>query len=868
MTQQGAGPPPCYTRGVSQDPQQAAALQPPPEEEPRPSFLAPLVFSVVLAAAVISGAVTANQRFGAELQREEDEELRAVASIRAEQVASWRAERLASGRVLAQLVGAAVDAHGWPTQGEPQDALLRQLETARVGHRDVVAVAVLDGAGRVRHAVGLPAAAVELPTLVPLLAEASRQGGPFLSEPHAAAPGQPPHLDLVAPFPGQGAAAGGFAVVRLDAARVVFGELLAWPVPSHSAQVVVLRVDGGRFTVLGGSGAGVPPPLATRPLTGGDALALAARGERGTLMARRADGAEVLATALPVAGTRWVLVATQDLAESLAPLRTQTLTVQVGLGLILVVLLAAAAMWWRLQVAGWERRRERARAARAALEERIAILSRHSNDMMVLSDEQQLLVDVNERTCELLGYTREELVGRPVRDLRDPSTLPDFPIRTKQEIADGGAIFETRFCRKDGVTFPVEVSVRTAVFGGRRFFQGIIRDITERRKLELQLQLADRMASVGTLAAGVAHEINNPLAYVLANLDFALGELGQPVPEGGEVRRALDEAKDGAVRVREIVRDLKAFSRGRDLERERLDVRRVLQSAVGLAQNEIRHRARLSVELLDVPAVLGSEHRLGQVFLNLLINAAQAVPEGAADANLVNVVASVADDGRVAVEITDTGAGIPEEILPRIFDPFFTTKPVGVGTGLGLSIVHGIVAGMGGEIKVRSEPGQGTIFTVLLPPAPAEAAAPAAAALPGAVPAPTPLPAGGAKVLVVDDEPLVGRAVGRILSPPHRVTLASSGAEALALLAQHGFDVVLCDLMMPGMSGMELHDRLAADAPEVARRMIFLTGGAFTDGARDFLARVPNARIEKPFEPAALRTAVATWLSEGGPAGA
>jgi len=526
-----------------------------------------------------------------------------------------------------------------------------------------------------------------------------------------------------------------------------------------------------------------------------------------------------------------------------------------GLGLLVLGLPASAVLWWRVRLAGFEQRRERALGEREVLQERISILSRHANDMMVLSDEHQLVVDVNERACELLGYPREALLGQPVQSLRDPTTLADFDLRTRQEIERGHAIFETRYRRQDGSTFPVEVSVRTADIGGKRFFQGIARDISERRQLELQLQLADRMASVGTLAAGVAHEINNPLAYVLANLDFSLAELTHPTPDGGELKRALGEARDGAVRVREIVRDLKAFSRGRDEEQELLDVRRVLQAAVGMAQNEIRHRARLSIELLDVPPVLGSEHRLSQVFLNLLINAAQAIPEGSSDAHLVNVATSTAEDGRVAVEVTDTGAGIPEAVLPRVFDPFFTTKPVGVGTGLGLSIVHGIVAGMGGEIKVRSELGQGTIFTVLLPPAPAQA------------PTPAPHPprpaaaAGSASVLVVDDEPLVGRAVGRILSPPHRVTLASSGAEALALAEVNRYDVVLCDLMMPGMSGMDLHQRLGRTAPGVAGRMIFLTGGAFTEGARAFLARVSNARLEKPFEPAALREAVAAALA-------
>ena len=226
--------------------------------------------------------------------------------------------------------------------------------------------------------------------------------------------------------------------------------------------------------------------------------------------------------------------------------------------------------------------------------------------------------------------------------------------------------------------------------------------------------LADRMASVGTLAAGVAHEINNPLAFILANVEFALAELRGRGGRATEVLRALGEARDGGLRVREIVRDLKAFSRAGRGGQRAVDLRRVLQSALGLAQNEIRHRARLEVDVGDIPPVMGSEHRLGQVFLNLLINAAQAIPEGRAAENVVRAITATAPDGRALVEISDTGTGIPPDVLPRIFDPFFTTKPVGVGTGLGLSICHGIVSGLGGEIHVESTLGRGTTFRVLL----------------------------------------------------------------------------------------------------------------------------------------------------------
>jgi PAS domain S-box-containing protein len=517
---------------------------------------------------------------------------------------------------------------------------------------------------------------------------------------------------------------------------------------------------------------------------------------------------------------------------------------------------SATVLSWHRQVDRWEARRERARHERAALEARIDILLRHANDMMVLTDEHQVLVDVNDRACEALGYAREELLGQDVRLLRDPATLADFEARTAEEIEKGGLIFETRYRRKDGSTFPVESSVRTAVVGGRRFFQGVVRDITERRRLELQLQLADRMASVGSLAAGVAHEINNPLAYLVANLDFVLTELDRPGHDEAEVRRALAEAHHGSLRVREIVRDLRSFSRGQDSARERLDVRRALQSAVSLAQSEIRSRARLALELGEVPPVLANEHRLGQALLNLLVNAAQAIPPGDPDRHVVQATTALAEDGRVAVEIADTGAGIPASALPHIFDPFFTTRPVGTGTGLGLAIVHGIVTDLGGEIRVRSEPGHGSIFTVLLPPAPPAEDPALTPPPPVAVAAPT-----AARILLVDDEPLVGRAVARVLSPPHQVTVATSAEEGLRLLEAGGWDAVLCDLMMPGLTGMELHARVAAARPEDAARIVFLSGGAFSDGAREFLERVPNPRVDKPFDPAALRRVVAAAVA-------
>jgi CheY-like chemotaxis protein len=210
----------------------------------------------------------------------------------------------------------------------------------------------------------------------------------------------------------------------------------------------------------------------------------------------------------------------------------------------------------------------------------------------------------------------------------------------------------------------------------------------------------------------------------------------------------------------------------------------------------------------------------------------------------------------VLVEVVDTGAGIPPELLPRIFDPFFTTKPVGVGTGLGLAIVHTIVTELGGEVRVRSLPGQGSTFEVDLPAARAPGGGDRRESV-----EPTQFRIG--RILLVDDEPLVGRAVARVLSPPHEVILAESGPDALARIegGDRAFDLVLCDLMMPGMSGMDLHDRLRSIAPELSRRVVFLTGGAANPEARAFLERSQRPFVEKPFDPPALRRVVSAILA-------
>jgi CheY-like chemotaxis protein len=386
----------------------------------------------------------------------------------------------------------------------------------------------------------------------------------------------------------------------------------------------------------------------------------------------------------------------------------------------------------------------------------------------------------------------------------------------------------------------------------------VFRDVTAERAAQARMLVSERMASLGTLAAGVGHEINNPLMSVLGNLEMAIGDLRKIRREHGdidflELGEELRDAKEAGERVRNIVRDLKLFSRTDEETRGEVHVEKVMESSLRMVWNEIRHRAQLVRDFKPVPAVLANESRLGQVFLNLVINAAQAIPEGRANQNEIRVATSVAADGRVRIEVSDTGSGMTPEVIGRIFTPFFTTKPIGVGTGLGLAICHQLVTAVGGDITVDSTPGRGTTFTVLLPPM----AVPHGVA---ASEAPPVRPSLIGKVLVIDDDVMVATTIRRALRE-HDVVALSDPLEAIRQIdAGQRFDVILCDLMMPNITGMDVHAELMRRAPEMAERMVFITGGAFTEQAREFLEHRPS--VEKPVDLETLRALIINKLQE------
>jgi PAS domain S-box-containing protein len=365
-------------------------------------------------------------------------------------------------------------------------------------------------------------------------------------------------------------------------------------------------------------------------------------------------------------------------------------------------------------------------------EERVLLRERETRavfeavqDALVTFDDACHVVEVNAAACALFGRPRAALLGSPLQLL-----LAVGDDRRGEELlaavaARGRASGALEVQRDDGSLAAVEASAVAAVLPGRHL--AVLRDVTEPRRLQAQLAASDRMASIGTLAAGVAHELNNPLAYVSGNISFAIEELkAGPARAGGELDEALREALDGTERMKQIIRAMRTFARPDEGRVGPVEVPRVVEACVAMAWNEVKHRATLVRELAPVPPVRGSEAHIGQVLLNLLLNAAQAIPEGDPARHHITMGARPLPDGRVELSVADTGRGIAPEHLPRLFDPFFTTRPVGGGTGLGLFVAHSLALAMGGSIEVESQPGQGSRFRLLLPAAePAVAPGPA-----------------------------------------------------------------------------------------------------------------------------------------------
>jgi signal transduction histidine kinase/CheY-like chemotaxis protein len=500
--------------------------------------------------------------------------------------------------------------------------------------------------------------------------------------------------------------------------------------------------------------------------------------------------------------------------------------------------------------------------------------------MVALSDAAKVAVDAFVTPVWLVDVEHAELIwaNRAALSLFGARTLEELLARERMAGANlflvaelrrllPGARLESEFrVRQPGIELMVTCTF-TALDGDSDQRLALVEAHADRGaqsslrapEFEQRLQSRDRMASIGTLTAGVAHGINNPLSYVIANLEYVKRLLSQ---EAGhleatslaELSDVLDDSLDGAERVRRIVSDLGSFSHPLDANVVAVDLQQAAELALSVAVNEIRHRARVVREFSCIPAARGSEAKLVQVILNVLINAAHSIEVGAVDRNAITVRTRLDAKGRPTLEIEDTGCGIAKENLSRVFDPFFTTKPVGVGTGLGLSIAHRIMHALEGEIQLDSVHGRGTRVRLTLPAEPLAAAeVPVFESVP-----PLSSERFHARVLVIDDEPAILRAFRRVLYA-HEVVLASSGPEAMSKLADNRrFDVIFCDVMMPEMSGVEVYRRISEQHPGQEHKLVFMTGGAFAEPAAHFLESVANPTLKKPFTGSALRALVAS----------
>ncbi len=494
-------------------------------------------------------------------------------------------------------------------------------------------------------------------------------------------------------------------------------------------------------------------------------------------------------------------------------------------------------------------------------------------DAVIGIDSQQRVYFLNSVALELLDVTEHATLARPIAEVLG---VPNdhLLVELVRRAIEGQA--------SSGRPLSVEIqgnSLRVTVAGiqgqdGLATAVIIARDISDlkaaelaRAALDARLNESAKLSSLGRMVAGVAHEINNPLAAMLPNLKVLrelLDELAAEIPESAMHERLAsfmkeapiiaDEVIEAGDRIGSIVAEMRNFSYPTSQVGELVRLEELLEAPLSLAAGSLRPKATVERVYRETPPIVVDRARLSQAFLNIILNAAQAIPTSDPSTNRVRVETR-AEAGGVVVEIGNTGPAIPKDLVPKIFEPFFTTKSVGEGVGLGLSITYETIRTHGGSIEVFSAPDQLTTFRVWLPldtgrtrpstSAPARVVA-----------------AGSARVLIVDDDRLVRNSLRRMLERQHDVVLASGGERALELLGQEKFDVVLCDLVMPQMSGMELHAAVSGRSPEQAARFVFLTGGTHSSEARQFLQSVPNPRAYKPVSAEEVGALIARSLYE------
>jgi PAS domain S-box-containing protein len=457
------------------------------------------------------------------------------------------------------------------------------------------------------------------------------------------------------------------------------------------------------------------------------------------------------------------------------------------------------------------------------------------------------VVEVNQQACTSLGYAREELIGAATR-LFDPHASRDMLDELSRRLSLGETVtFDSRHVRKDGSSFPVEVRVRAFQARGQTFHLALVRDTTARRELEEQLRHAQKMEAVGRLAGGVAHDFNNLLTVINGYTDVLLDQ----IPDDSVEHADLAMIRDAGDRAAALTAQLLAFSRRTIISPKALNLNVLVERLVKMCKRIIGEHIVLQTQLEpQLASVMADAGQIEQVVMNLVVNARDAMPRGGKLAITTSSITT--PTGRyVRLAVSDTGEGMTDEIRARVFEPFFTTKPQGYGSGLGLATAYGIVEQANGQIRVDSEPGKGSSFSVILP-------------VIDAAETTTPLiprerPRGTETVLLAEDEDAVRRLITRALElHGYSVLAARSGEEAESIERSHlgPIHLLITDVVMPGMGGRELADTIKSRRPQL--KILYISGYTNDEVVRHGVSLARDAFLQKPFTPGGLVAMVRT----------
>jgi PAS domain S-box-containing protein len=751
-----------------------------------------------------------------------------IGQAKAQQIETWHRTRVSATELLATWIRESRTVPAWlarPADAAGRSASLALLDATRT-HTDSAGAYLAAADGRVL----LNTAGAE-PTLMPDAVKAVQSAAAAATVTtsgfYYCTTCRRTHFDFVAPVTDDGGHVSAVLLLRTHPGASLYPLVASWPTQPDRGEALIFRwLQKDRFLFLS------PPIFEPRrpiPSEGRFPLRRRATKQAGPNQYEGTSyrGDDVLADVRPVAGTPWFLVTqvSRDavLADSRAP-RTA-----VAAFVALSILLGFTLLW----AVSRKRQRDAYRAlyevelryhARVQHYEHVV---RYAHDALFLADEGGGIVEANGRAAEMFGYGPDELLGQSLFALRDDGGGPGSKPRADEPAAPGeGRVFEASARRKDGSSFPVEVSARAIVIDGRRFYHEVIRDVAERRQLEASLRQAQRMEAIGRLAGGIAHDFNNILTVIIAYAEGCLDAALEP-----SVRDDITQIHQAGRRAARLTSQLLAFSRRQMMRAVSIDVNDVVRGCRPMLSRIIGADVEFETSLDPrTPNVIADPSQVEQILMNLVVNARDAMPNGGRltiETSPVELDEAFVEQhhgsrtGRHAlISVSDSGVGMDDATTARVFEPFFTTKPPGQGTGLGLAMVYGIVKQSSGSVWVYSTPGQGTSIRIYLP----ATDTPAAVLAESGEPART---TGTERILLVEDEEAVRQVFERLLREAgYTVAVAEDGQQALAAVerADAPFDLLLTDMVMPGVNGRDLARTLRARQPGL--RVLLMSGYA------------------------------------------